>query len=202
MTGRPVAQTLHTGSGIPAEERRQSLVGWLTANGINPDLVAVNSPITVLTVPFRPESDTEPWLVQVIVFTQYHVNPDGTREQNLITREAVTFQRTVPLTVPFPADPATADEGTRDGEEPQVEAVEEDQRPPQHQGGPEADEQQAVRPAETEEVQDRRSSSRKERTGEGGAERIEGDSEEDPRQGHEAVPQPEEVQRQKEVGGP
>jgi hypothetical protein len=31
---------------------------------------------------------------------------------NLITREAVAFQRTVPLQVPFPVDPAAADKGT------------------------------------------------------------------------------------------
>lgn len=167
---RPQAQMIHHGPGIPADPLRQRICDWLTANGINPSRVKPE-PIYVLTIP-HPNSTInggQPHLIDVIVFTQYY-DADGRREMNLLTKDAVTFQRTVPLQVPFPTDPTT--DGEADGEGQEVEPVEEGQRSPEHEGGPEADEQQAVRPAEAEEVQDRRPGPREERTGEGVAARI------------------------------
>lgn len=175
MTDAPTAYTVHDGRSRLPNWRRQLIAAWLTANDIRPEDVSADHAISVLTVPFRPEDLTDdggPWLIQVIVLHQYYTRADGAKEQDLITRKAVTFQRTVPLKTPFPAEPATADEGARHGEEPQVEAVEEDQRPPQHEGGPQGDEQQAVRSAEAEALQDRRSSSCPERTGQGVGSRI------------------------------
>lgn len=113
----PTAYTAHDGHGTPPPWRRQLIAAWLTANDVDPDLVSAAHPVTVLTVPFRPAHTAdqgEPWQVQVIVLHQYYANPDGVKEQNLITRKPVTFQRTVPLKVPFPAD--TTDEGTTRGE--------------------------------------------------------------------------------------
>jgi hypothetical protein len=181
------------------------IAAWLTANDINPDDACADHAITILTVPFRPAETADeggPWLVQVIALHQYYVNRHGAKEQNLITRQPVTFQRTVPLKVSFPADPTPAEEGTRHGEEPQVQPVEEGQRPPQHQGRPEEDEQQAVRLAETEEVQGGRSGSCSERVGEGLGSRIAGAEEGRPQGRGAQVPESEEVQRrpQEEVG--
>ena len=127
----PIALTIHPGGGPPPTWRRSLIAEWLTANGINPTHVAADDPITVLTVPFRPpDADSEdPWLIQVIVFRQYYANAEGTYEQNLISRKAVTFQRTVPLTVPFPGEPTTTAEGTGHGQD-------EDRRKPEQVGGP------------------------------------------------------------------
>ncbi|MGP3737914.1 hypothetical protein ACTWJ9_33565 (plasmid) [Streptomyces sp. GDS52] len=144
MTDAPIALTVHPGGGVPPEWRRLLIVDWLTTNGINPADVSSDDPITVLTLPHTPSDPDEPWLVQVIVLTQYHRNVYGVREQNLLTRRPVAFQRTVPLQEPFPTD---LPDGEDRGEEPQVEAVEEEQRPPEHEERAEADEQQAVRPA-------------------------------------------------------
>lgn len=134
------AQTVHAGYGVPFEPVRQRINTWLEANGIEPRLAAANRPIYVLAVAHGTIQGGVPWLVDVIVFHQYYEHPDGRREENFITREAVSFQRTVPLQVPFPTDPATDDEGASDGEEQEVEAAEEDERAPQHEGGPEEDE--------------------------------------------------------------
>jgi hypothetical protein len=194
VTDAPIAYTVHDGRSRLPHWRRELIAAWLTANDIQPDDVSGNHPISILTVPFRPAptADGGPWLIQVIVLHQYFIGTSGAKEQNLITREAVTFQRTVPLKTSFPADPTPDDEGHPDGEEPEVEAVEEGQRPPEHKGGPQGDEQQAVRAAETEEVQDRRSCSREERTGQGVGSRIAG-AEEGGTEGRGAqVPEPEE----------
>jgi hypothetical protein len=116
VTDVPIAFTVHPGNGLPPAWRREMIVDWLAANGVNADRVAAEYPVTILTVPYRPDADTEgPWLIQVIVLTEYYVNPAGAREQNLITREPVTLQRTIPLRTPFPTG-SPDDEGTRDGE--------------------------------------------------------------------------------------
>lgn len=189
----PDAQAVHLGYGLPDGPRLRRIQEWLKANGIAPRLVAVNRPVYVLPVPSGTTiQGGVPWLIDVIVFHEYYENPDGRREQNLITREAVMFQRTVPLTVPFPPEFTTVDEGPRHGEEQEVRPVEEGQRPPQHQGRPQEDEQQAVRPAATEAVQDRRSGPRPQRSGEGVGSRI-AVAEEGRTEGRGAqVPQPEE----------
>lgn len=116
----PIAYTVHDGHGVPPAWRRKLIAAWLTANDINPDDVAAFHPVSVLTVPFRPAEtadDGEPWLVQVIVLHQYYTRPDGAKEPNLITRRPVTFQRTVPLKVPFPADSAHEEQAARPEEE-------------------------------------------------------------------------------------
>lgn len=180
----PLAYTVHDGRGTPPKWRRDMVADWLRDNGINPDHVTSEAPITVLTVPLRPAEsadDGEPWLVQVIVLSQYHVNEQGAIEQNLITRRPVTFQRTVPLRTPFPADPATADEGARRGEADSQAA----QEAPQEQ----------VRPAGSTPVSHRHEGAGQERSRPGRAERIEGDPKNHPRQGHQAIPEPEEDRR-------
>jgi len=197
----PDAQSIHTGPGLPDWPRLKRIQEWLKANGIDPRLVAVSRPVYVLPVQNGTIQGGVPWLIDVIVFHEYYENPGGHREQNMITREAVMYQRTVPLIVPFPAEPTTADEGTRHGEESQVEAVEEGQRPPQHEGGPQQDEQQAVRPAEAEEVSNRRSPSRSQRSREGVDSRIAGTEEGRATGGDGQVSEPEEVGRQEEVEG-
>ena len=182
----PIAYTVHDGHGTPPAWRRQLIAAWLTANDIDPGLVSASHPVSVLTVPFRTEQtagDGEPWMIQVIVLHQYYARADGVKEQNLITRKPVTFQRTVPLKVPFPADP-TADEGARHGEA-------------EGQAAQEAPEVQ-VRPARSAPLSHRHQGTGQERTREGLAERIEGNSEDHPRQGHQAVAQPEEDRRRKE----
>jgi hypothetical protein len=190
MTG-PIAYTVHDGHSRLPNWRRQLIAAWLTANDIEPGDVSADHAISVLTVPFRPEETAGggPWQVQVIVLHQYYTRPDGTKEQNLITRKAVTFQRTVPLKTPFPADPTTADEGTRHGEA-------------EGQAAQEAPEE-VVRPARSAPVPDRHEGEGPERSGAGRAERVEGNPEDHPFEGHEAVAQPEEVrwQPQEEVGG-
>lgn len=116
----PVAQTVHPGNGVPPEWRRSLIAEWLTANGINPEDVSADDPITILAVPHAPAAP-DGWLLQVIVFTQYHRSAEGAHEQNLITRRLVSFQRTVPLKVPFPPEPSTGDEDRgrekKDGEQ-------------------------------------------------------------------------------------
>lgn len=103
----PIAYTVHDGTGVPAGWRRKLIAEWLTANGIDPDQVAASYPIAVLTLPYRPPetADDGPWLIQVIVFHQYFAHPDGSREANLLNRQPVTFQRTVPLQTAFPPEP-------------------------------------------------------------------------------------------------
>jgi hypothetical protein len=194
------AQTVHPGHGVPVESTRRRINTWLEANGIDPRLVLAERPIYVLAVANGTIQGGLPWLIDVIVFHQYYEHPDGTRELDFITHEAVSFQRTVPLRVPFPTDPTTGDEGASDGKEQKVEAAEEDERSPQHQGGPEEDEQQELRPAEAEEVSNRRPRPCQERTDQGSSERIEEHPEDDPSEGHQALPQPEEDRQQgKEV---
>jgi len=197
VTDAPIAYTVHPGGRAVSPEQQQALARWLPANGINPNLVSVAAPVTVLPVPHGQGPDGQSWLIQVIVFEQFHVDHTGVNEHNLITGQPVTFQRTVPLQVPYPFPTAPTTDGEDHGQE--VEPVEEGQRPPQHQGGPQEDERQELRPAEAEALQDRRSAARAERPRKGSAERIEDHAEEDPREGHQAVSQPEEDQPE-EVG--
>ena len=185
MTG-PIAYTVHDGHGTPPAWRRQLIAAWLTANDIDPGLVSASHPVSVLTAPFRTEEtagDGEPWMIQVIVLHQYYARADGVKEQNLITRKPVTFQRTVPLKVPFPADP-TADEGARHGEA-------------EGQAAQEAP-QEVVRPAGEEGVSHPRQGAREGGPLEGQAARNEGAAEKGPRRGHQAVPESEEDRRRKE----
>lgn len=123
MTTAPIVQTIHPGGELPTGWKLAALTEWLPANGINPSLVSVDEPITVLPVPHNsaaPDGD-KAWAVQVIVFAQFYVGENGTKEQNLITRRPVKFQRTVPLRVAFPAEPAPegTEEEERDAEEPE-----------------------------------------------------------------------------------
>jgi len=192
MTDAPIALTVHPGGGVPALWRRKLIAEWLTANDVDPLQVSADDPITVLTVPFRsPEANGEdPWLIQVIVFRQYYLNEQGSKEQDLISRRAVDFQRTVPLAVPFPATSTTADEGTRHGQA-------------DRQAAEEAPEDR-VRDQVAAEVPDPRQGSRQKCPGQGQTVRNESTAKEGPRRGHEAVPEPEEDRRkpQEEVGGP
>jgi hypothetical protein len=189
-----MAYTVHDGHGTPPTWRQKLIAAWLTANDVDPNVVSAAHPVTVLMVPFRPadEPDGPPWMIQVIVLHQYYVRADGAKETDLILRRPVVFQRTVPLKVPFPADTPPGDEGAARGEEPQVQPVEEDQRPPQHQERTQGDEQQAIRPAQAEEVPHRRSGARPQRPGEGVGSRIAG-AEEGRSKGRGAqVPEPQE----------
>ena len=181
----PIAFTVHDGHGNPPAWRRKLIAAWLTSNDVNPDLVSAAHPVSVLTVPFRPADATEgegPWLIQVIVLHQYYVRGSGAKEQNLITRAPVTFQRTVPLKVPFPADSTIAEEGPRHGEADRQAAQE----------TPEV----RLRPSRETQVPHTGQGACEERVVPGRTERIEGDSKEDPRQGHPQVPQLEEDRRQ------
>lgn len=117
MTDAPIALRIHDGHGSLPEEVQPLVAQWLRANRINPDQVSVQHPLTVLTVPYAPATeDGTSWLVQIIVFHQFYVGPDGAREDDLLTHRPVCFQRTVPLTVAFPTPtPAgDADEDTQD----------------------------------------------------------------------------------------
>jgi hypothetical protein len=183
VTDAPIALTAHDGRSQMPEWRQRLLGDWLTANRTNPGQISSEHPIQVLTVPYEPPDGGTGWLIQIIVFHQFYVGPDGAREQDLLTRKLVTFQRTVPLIVPFPTAPATdgEDHGQADGQAPQ-EAAEEVVRPPREAQIPHTGQ-----------------GSCEERTGEGSTERIEGNPEENPGQGHQAVPEPEE-DRQEEVG--
>lgn len=173
------AHTVHPGNGVPPDSRRARINAWLEANGINPCHVVADRPIYVLAVANGTIQGGVPWLVDVIVFHQYYEHPDGTRELNFITREAVSFQRTVPLQTPFPTDATTDDEGARDGEADQ-------------QAAEEAAEVQ-VRAAREEGVPRGHEGQGQERAGKGEPTRNEGAAEEGTRRGDEAVPEPEEV---------
>jgi hypothetical protein len=106
----PLAYAVHPGGDIPTGQNQQTIAAWMTANGINPNLVAAVNPITVLPIPYEDQGDGEgPWLVQMIVFSQFYMREDGTKDHNHLTRQPVTFQRTVPLRVPFPAAPMAED---------------------------------------------------------------------------------------------
>lgn len=102
----PLAYTVHPGGRLPDGPTQQALAQWLPANGINPNLVSADAPITVLPVPYQSPDADGPWMIQVIVFHQVHVDHTGATEQNLITLRPVAFQRTVPLRIPFPDAPA------------------------------------------------------------------------------------------------
>jgi hypothetical protein len=123
VTDAPIAQAIHPGTGTPPAWRVDLIALWLKAHGINPEQVSADDPITVLTVPMRPAADDSdgPWLIQVIVFSQYFTNPDGKREMNFLTGKPAVCQRTVPLHTPFPAVPTTdgEDRGQADREETQ-----------------------------------------------------------------------------------
>ncbi|MCI3279095.1 hypothetical protein [Streptomyces cylindrosporus] len=114
MTDAPLAYTVHPGGPLASEELQHALTQWLRANGINPSLVSVDAPISVLPLP-HPGPDGQTWLIQVIVLEQFHIDHLGAKEINLITGRPVTFQRTIPLTVPFPNQPATGAEHQTDG---------------------------------------------------------------------------------------
>jgi hypothetical protein len=182
------AQTVHPGNGVPREATRQRINAWLEANGIDPCHVVADRPIYVLAVANGTIQGGVPWLTDVIVFHQYYEHPDGTRELNFITREAVSFQRTVPLQTPFPTDPVTDDEGARDGEADQ-------------QAAEEASEVQ-VRVAREEGVSRGHQGQGPERVGQGESARIEGAAEEGSSRRDQAVPQPEEDRSQEEEVGP
>jgi hypothetical protein len=173
---------------VPPESTRRRINAWLEANGIDPCLVLPQRPIYVLAVANGTIQGGIPWLIDTIVFHQYFEHPDGTRELNFITHEAVSFQRTVPLQVPFPTDPTTGDEGASDGEADQQaaeEATEVQVRAARQAGVPRGHEGQG-----------------EERAGQGESTRIESAAKEGTCRGHEAVPQPEEDQQrtQEEVG--
>jgi hypothetical protein len=124
VTAAPIAVTVHDGRSPIPEDRQPLIAQWLTMNRVNPEQVSASHPISVLTVPFRPPSDDEPWLIQVIVFHQHYVGPDGGRERNFLTHDAVCFQRTVPLNVPFPTEqpneaPAAQEEAPRPDDQAQ-----------------------------------------------------------------------------------
>jgi len=125
----PIAYAVHPGGDIPTGQHQQTLAAWLTANGINPNLVAAANPITVLPIPYEAQGDDGPWMVQVIVFSQFYMREDGTKEHNLITRQPVTFQRTVLLRVPFPTGPtADGEDHGRTGRQAAQEAPSEEDR--------------------------------------------------------------------------
>ncbi|MFD5848280.1 hypothetical protein [Streptomyces chartreusis] len=185
MTDAPIAQTIHDGNGIPPEWRRQMIVEWLKANGIDHARVAVNEPVLVLSLPHLPTEEDGPWLIQVILFTEHYVNPAGAKEQNLLTRRIVSFQRTVPLQHAFPTDPTT------DGE---------DHGEADRQAAEEAP-QDGVRDQEQAGVPHPRQGARQGGPVQGPAARNEGAAEGCSSSRHEALPQPEEVGRQEEVEG-
>lgn len=138
MTVAPIAQTVHDGSGSPPEWRRQLIADWLAVHGVRAKDVSADHPILVLNLPYQDSAQAaahdEPWIIQVISFVRYIRNDDDRVAAHPTTGRPLTVQCTTPLKTPFPADPTTADEGTADGQEPQVEAVEEGQCPPEHEG--------------------------------------------------------------------
>lgn len=105
-TPAPLAYTVHPGGAVPAGWKQKALAAWLPANGINPNLVAAGEAIRVMPIPVG-SSDGGPMMVQVIVFSQLHVDQAGEPEYNLISGTTIRFQRTVPLQSHFPQDPAT-----------------------------------------------------------------------------------------------
>lgn len=182
----PDAQSVHIGHGLPDWPRLKRIQEWLRVNGIDPRLVAVNRPVYVLPVQNGTIEGGVPWLIDVIVFHEYYENSDGHRERNFFTNEAVMFQRTVPLTVPFPADPTT------DGED-HGEVVREEAEQAAEEG---------VRDPQQTQIPHTRQSAREERSGQGLGPRNEGAEEGRSSSRHEAVPEPEEDRRrpQEEVG--
>ena len=183
MTDCPTAYTVHDGNSRLPEWRRKLIAAWLTANDIAPADVSADHSISILTVPFRPPEtadDGGPWLVQVIVLNQYFTGADGAKEQNLLTHKVVTFQRTVPLKTPFPADPAK--NGEDHGETDRQAA----QEPPEVE----------VRPAWQAPLSDRHQGSSSECAGPRSTDRSDEHPEDHPREGHEALAQPEEDRQQ------
>lgn len=181
----PDSQSIHTGHGLPDWPRLKRIQEWLKANGIDPRLVAVNRPVYVLPVQNGTIQGGVPWLIDVIVFHEYYEAPDGHRERDFITNEAVMFQRTVPLAVPFPTDSMTdgEDRGETDREAAE-EAAEEGVRYPQQA-----------------QISDTGQSACEERARQGVGSWNEGAEEGGSSRRHEAVPEPEEDRRE-EVGRP
>jgi hypothetical protein len=99
----PIALAVHDGNGPLPEHLREIVPAWLRANRVNPDQVSGQHPIHVLTLPYQRPDGEEGLLVQVVVFHQYYVGPDGEQERNLLTGRLACFERTVPLTVAFPS---------------------------------------------------------------------------------------------------
>jgi hypothetical protein len=178
----PDAQTVHPGHTAPPEGRRELICAWLEANGINPEDVVATRPVYVLAVPNGTIQGGIPWLIDVIVVHQFYRNADGYRERDFITGDAVMFQRTVPLKVPFPADPTTDDEGETDGEA-------------DRQAAQEAPEE-VLRPSGKEGLSDPRQGTRPGGPLEGQTARDEGAAEEGSGCGDEAVPESEEERRE------
>lgn len=178
----PLAYTIHPGGCVPDGAAQQIIAEWLPANGVNPNLVSADDPITVLPVPYGGAEDGAPWMIQVIVFSQFHVDHTGAKERNLITRRPVTFQRTVPLRVPFPTAPVTdgEDRGQTDREAAQQ------------------DPQVEVRDAGEEGVSDRHKGKSPQRAGQGEPVRNEGTAEEGSGRRYQALSEPEEDRRQPE----
>jgi hypothetical protein len=180
----PNTQTIHGGYRAPDEEHRERIAAWLEANGIDPCQVCATRPVYVLAVPNGTMMAGRPWIIDVIVFHQYYENPDGRRERNLISGEAVAFQRTVPLNVPFPDGPTT--DGEAHGEADQQAA----QQAPQVQ----------VRDARKAGVPHRHEGEGSQRPRQGQSVRNEGSTEEGSSRSDEALSQSEEDRRQEEVG--
>lgn len=101
VTNAPIALRIHDGGQSLPEDAEPIVAAWLRANRINPGQVSIHHPVSVLTVP----ASGGDFLMQVVVFHQYYIGPDGERELNFLTGEAVAFQRTVPMTVAYPQTP-------------------------------------------------------------------------------------------------
>ncbi|MFD7922541.1 hypothetical protein ACFV3R_25355 [Streptomyces sp. NPDC059740] len=101
-------KTLHVWSGQSVPEPVRALISqWLTANGVDPQAVALE-PITLEFVPRCAGSVTScegiseaPWW---IAFTQHHRSDGGAFEVNVLTGRPAAFTRTVPLLVEPPLD--------------------------------------------------------------------------------------------------
>ena len=143
--------------------------------------MSVEHPVTVLPVPYEGNGDG-PWMIQVIVFEQIHTDHTGAPDYNLITGRKVTFQRTVPLRVPFPT---AASDGEDHGEADREEA--------------EAPTEDIVRDQGEAGVSDRHQGEGEECPGQGEAARNEGAAEGRSVRSDEAVSESEEDQ-QEEVG--
>lgn len=186
----PIAQTIHDGSGRLPVWHRELIAEWLTAHGIRPKDVSADHPILILNMPYRDRTDEGSseglWAIQVIWFVQYIRNEEDNIASHPGTGRPLTIQRTVPLQHAFPADPAT--DGEDHGEADQQAAEE----------APQVE----VRPPGNASVSNRHEGQSPQRPGQGSAERIEDDPEDDPGQGHEAVAQPEEDGPEEEVGHP
>jgi hypothetical protein len=185
----PIALTVHPGGGIPPEWRRQLIVDWLAENSIDPKRVSADHPVIVVDLAkASPETPGDAlWSRQVIVFTEYH-RLDGITQADPTTGRPVTFQSTVPLKTPFPAEPTTDDEGRSDGEADSEEAEQ----------APEV----LVRDQEQAGLPDRHEGEGRERPRQGQDARDESTAKGSSSRGNQAVPQPEEDRRtQEEVGG-